>query len=50
MNLQNQKYQKKSKSISSAETNYLLQFEMRYPVNAATRFITNCMPKNGMPL
>ena len=32
MNLQNQKYQKKSKSIFSAEPNYLLQFEMRYPV------------------
>ena len=32
MNLQDQKYQKKSKSISSAEPNYLCQFEMRYPV------------------
>ena len=32
MNLQDQKYWKKSKSICSAEPNYLLQFEMRYPV------------------
>ena len=32
MNLQGQKYQQKSKSRSSAEPNYLCQFEMRYPV------------------
>ena len=32
MNIQDLKYQQKSKSISSAEPNYLLQFEMRYPV------------------
>ena len=38
MNLQDQKYLKKSKSISSAETNYLSQFEMRYPVYSSLRF------------
>ena len=32
MNLQDQKYRQKSKSISSAEPNYLSQFEMRNPV------------------
>ena len=32
MNLQDQKYYKKLKSLSSAEPNYLSQFEMRYPV------------------
>ena len=32
MNLQDQKYYQKSKFISSAEPNYLSQFEMRYPV------------------
>ena len=32
MNLQDQKYYQKLKSISSAEPNYLSQFEMRYPV------------------
>ena len=32
MNLHDQKYYQKSKSISSAEPNYLSQFEMRYPV------------------
>ena len=34
MNLQDQKYCQKSKSISSAEPNYSSQFEMRYPVVA----------------
>ena len=32
MNTQDPKYQQKSKAISSAEVNYLSQFEMRYPV------------------
>ena len=31
MNPQDQKYYQKLKSISSAEPNYLSQFEMRYP-------------------
>ena len=31
MNTQDQKYQQKSKSISSAEPNYFVQFDMRYP-------------------
>ena len=33
MNTQDPKYQQKSKAISSAEPNYLSQFEMRYPVD-----------------
>ena len=33
MNTQDSKYQQKSKAISSAEPNYLSQFEMRYPVD-----------------
>ena len=32
MNPQDPKYQEKLKAISSAEPNYLSQFEMRYPV------------------
>ena len=32
MNMQDEKYQQKSKSISSAEPNYFVHFAMRYPV------------------
>ena len=32
MNTYDPKYHQKSKAISSAEPNYLSQFEMRYPV------------------
>ena len=32
MNTEDPKYQQKSKAISSAEPNYLSQFEMRYSV------------------
>ena len=35
MNTQDPKYQQKSKAISSAEPNYLSQFEMRYPVEGS---------------
>ena len=39
MNPQDPKYQQKSKAISSAEPNYLSQFEMRYPVSVALRSV-----------
>ena len=32
MDMQDEKYQRKSKSISSAEPNYFVHFAMRYPV------------------
>ena len=32
MNMQDEKYLQKSKSISSAEPNYFVHFAMRYPV------------------
>ena len=32
MNMQDEKYQQKSKYISSAEPNYFVHFAMRYPV------------------
>ena len=32
MNPQDPKYQQKSKSISSADPNYFVQFKMRHPV------------------
>ena len=44
MNRKDQKYYQKSESISSAEPNYLSQFEMRYPVQflyTAFRFDTD---------
>ena len=36
MNTQDPQYQQKPKAISSAEPNYLLQFEMRHPVLSRT--------------
>ena len=36
MSTQDPKYHQKAKAISSAEPNYLSQFEMRYPVPQIT--------------
>ena len=33
MNMKDEKYQQKSKYISSAEPNYFVHFAMRYPVS-----------------
>ena len=38
MDMQDEKYQQKSKSISSAEPNYFVHLAMRYPVSAAIVF------------
>ena len=52
MNTQDPKYQQKSKAISSAEPNYLSQFEMRYPVMQLTPLthivVKNCLIENRL--
>ena len=45
MNMQNPKYQQKSKSIPSLEQNYLSLFAMRYPVLYVTYSTTQYTPE-----
>ena len=41
MNMQDEKYQQKSKSISLPEQNYFVHFAMRYPVQVTTEKKSN---------
>ena len=42
MNMQDEKYPQKSKSISSEEANYFVHFAMRYPVLSKCAFTKVC--------